>query len=245
MVKHYTRTALIKAVQNIIAGGPYKCIYQGDGRAGHLMEDLLGISNNNYDVADAVGFEIKTSRNPNTPITLFHKDPMPRNTKFVQGAVNKLVQDYGWLSQHHGQEVKSFRATIYGTWSDQTGHIHLRVVADEEKIHILCENQEQAYWDSNALIGAASAKLRNMIYVKASIQPNGYVSYTEAQIFETFSPFKFLQAINKGIVAIDFDARSNPGKNSIRNHGTKFRIKEKDIPLIYQKIIPINATNQL
>jgi len=240
MVKHYTRSALIKAVQEIIAGEPYKCKYKGDGRAGNLLEDLLGISNNNYDVADAVGFEIKTSHNPNTPITLFHKDPLPRNSKLVQGAVNKLVHHYGWLSQHHGQEVKSFRATIYGTWSNQTGNIHLHVAADEEKICIFCKDRVVAYWDSNVLIGAASAKLRNILYVNASIQTNGYVSYMGAQIFETFSPFRFLQAINKGIVAIDFDARSNPDKDSVRNHGTKFRIKEKDIPSIYQKIIPIH-----
>jgi len=239
MVKHYTRTALVSAVQDIIASGPYKCRYKGDGRAGNLMEDLLGISSNNYDVADAVGFEIKTSRNPNTPITLFHKDPLPRNTKYVQGAVNRLVQNYGWPSEHHGKPVKSFRATIYGTWSNQAGNVTLNVTANEEKICILYENQEQAYWDSNALISAASAKLRNILYVKAFIQSDSHVRYIGAQIFETFSPFKFLQAINQGIVAIDFDARTNPDRESIRNHGTKFRIKEKDIHFVYQKIIPI------
>jgi hypothetical protein len=38
---------------------------------------------------------------------------------------------------------------------------------------------------------------------------------------------KFIEAIEQGIVYVDFDARSG------HNHGTKFRIKSKDIPMLY------------
>jgi len=151
-----------------------------------------------------------------------------------------LVKNYGWDSDHHGEKVKSFRATLYGKWSSLSGETTLRVSANNEKIRILNNfGNEIAYWDSNELVGIASAKLRNILYVSAQQLSDSQVKFTEAQLFETFAPLNFIQALNEGIVAIDFDARSNPNKDSIRNHGTKFRIRERDILKIYQTISPI------
>jgi len=241
MVKHYTRGKLIEAILAII-GKIHECPHKGHGRAGKLLEELLGIDGGNHDVADAVGFEIKTSSNNQTPITLFHKDPHPRNSKKQLGAVNHLVHHYGWHGEHHGAAVKSFRATIYGQWNNAQGDVHLKIQADEEKVRILHEQKEIAWWDANELVGIASAKLRNILYVNAKTLKDGKVQFVDAKIFDTFAPLKFIQALNQGIIAIDFDARSNPGRISIRNHGTKFRIKERDILHIYQKITPIAHT---
>jgi len=242
MVRHYTRNALIEAIKAILTHSksqPYPCSHKGHGRAGRLLEDLLGISGGNHDVADAVGFEIKTSSNSSTPITLFHKDPLPRNSKTQLGAVNALINDYGWISEHNGQTVKSFRATLYGQWKDVKSDTVLNVVADEHRVCVMDKDKQLAWWDTNELVGIASAKLRNILYVNAQTDSDGRVRYTDAKIFNSFAPFNFVRALNNGIVAIDFDARSNPGKNSIRNHGTKFRIKEKDIHCIYQTISEI------
>jgi len=239
MVRHYTRGNLVEAIVAILSK-TYDCPHKGHGRAGRLLEDLLGIDGGNHDVADAVGFEIKTSFSANTPITLFHKDPRPRNSQHQIGAVDHLVHHYGWSAERHGEVVKSFRATIYGQWKNSQEDITFTVQADEEKIRIMHAAKEIAWWDANELVGIASAKLRNILYVNASTLKDGRVQFIEAKMFETFAPLKFLNALNKGIIAIDFDARSNPGKNSIRNHGTKFRIKERDILHIYQKITPIS-----
>jgi len=243
MVRHYTRNHLIQAILAVL-GKEYECRHKGHGRAGRLLEDLLGIDGGNHDVADAVGFEIKTSSSGNTPITLFHKDPRPRGGKNQLGAVAHLVHRYGWHGEYRGEAIKSFRATIYGQWSNTRGDITLKAQADDHKICIMHGQKELAWWDSNELVGIASAKLRNIMYVNAQTLPDGRVCFTDAQIFETFSPLKLLNAINRGIIAIDFDARSNPGKKSIRNHGTKFRIKEKDILQIYQKISKIPLLNE-
>jgi len=126
-----------------------------------------------------------------------------------------------------------------GKWVNLKGDITLRVCADNDKIRILHDEKEVAWWDSNELVGIASAKLRNILYVNAEALPDGRIKFTEAQIFETFAPLNFIRALNEGTVAIDFDARSNPNKNSIRNHGTKFRIRERDILKIYQNILPL------
>jgi len=238
MVKHYTRAELVRRIHDIL-GNEYECRYRGHGRAGNLLGELLGIRGGNYDVADAVGFEIKTSYSSSTPITLLHKDPLPRNKKDQLGALNNLAMNYGWDSEHHGENVKSFRATLYGKWVNSKGDITLCVRADDDKVRILHESKEVAWWGSNELVGIASAKLRNILYVNAVALANGCIKFTEAQIFETFAPLKFICCLNEGIVAIDFDARSNPNKNSIRNHGTKFRIRERDILKIHQTISPL------
>ena len=44
---------------------------------------------------------------------------------------------------------------------------------------------------------------------------------------------KFIDSIENGKIYIDFDARSG------HNHGTKFRIKSKDIPLLYAEAIRV------
>jgi len=223
-------------------GKPHACDYRGHGRAGRLLEALLGIDGGNHDVADAVGFEIKSSSSSQTPITLFHKDPQPRNQKIQMGAVNHLVHHYGWHSEHRGRAVQSFRATMYGQWSNAQNNVTLHVQADENTIRIMHAEQTVAWWDANELVGIASAKLRNILYVNAETLDDGAILFTEAKIFDTFAPLKFLHALNQGIVAIDFDARTQPGRSSIRNHGTKFRIREKDILHIYQKILPVVLT---
>ncbi len=43
----------------------------------------------------------------------------------------------------------------------------------------------------------------------------------------------FIEAVEKGVIYVDFDARTG------HNHGTKFRIKSKDIPLLYAEAIKV------
>lgn len=43
----------------------------------------------------------------------------------------------------------------------------------------------------------------------------------------------FLQALEEGKILVDFDARTG------HNHGTKFRMKESALPMMYEKITTI------
>ena len=241
MIKNFTCAQLIKDIQEIVHSDAHLCPGINHGRAGNLLEDLLGISGGNLDVADAVGFELKTTLSPNTPVTLFHKDPKPRGKRGTPGATAILVDRFGWPSTYKktGEPVKSFRATIWGDWQSTHTAKRLNIVANNERVSIMHDNEEVAYWDSDDLVGAAAAKLRNIMFVEAKNVENGCIDFVQAYLFEQFQPFKFIKAIENGDIAIDFDARTNPGKMSIRNHGTKFRIKEKDLMLIYGRVTPI------
>lgn len=44
---------------------------------------------------------------------------------------------------------------------------------------------------------------------------------------------RFIDSIEQGKIYIDFDARTG------HNHGTKFRIKSQDIPLLYKEVVRV------
>ena len=230
MVKYLTRSVLNSEILRIIREGPYQSISAADGRAGLLLENLLGIEGGNHDVADAVGCELKTSINPNTPVTLFHKEALPR------GSCKVMVHRYGWPATYKGLPVKSFRATIYGSWNSKYQDATIDVKADNDTVALFHNKERLVHWDSNALISGAAAKLRNMMLVQARDNKDGTISFLRGYLLETFQPFKFIKAIEDGIVAIEYDARTKPNSASIRNHGTKFRIKEGDLHKIYDKV---------
>ncbi len=194
---------------------PDKKSYRGTGAPGRLLEDLLGIAENNHDSPDLQDWEVKF-HGGGTLITLFHKDPEPR------GITRFLIHDHGWPD---GQGRISFRHTISGK-SDRGFY----VVNDPDRVIVRHETKDThpPFWRHNTLLGAAGAKLRRLILVdgKVTHESTGkHVEYKTATAFWDFNLTGFCDALEKGDVCIDFDARTNAGKgSSIRNHGAKFRV---------------------
>ena len=52
-------------------------------------------------------------------------------------------------------------------------------------------------------------------------------------MLKNFNQKHFINAIKKGLIYIDFDARTG------HNHGTKFRIQPHNIPLLYSEVTEI------
>lgn len=93
-----------------------------------------------------------------------------------------------------------------------------------------------AYWGFNDLIHKAGSKLHNCFYIKADCKiEDGIENYSYNEIFmlEKIDLEKFLTAIEKGIIAVDFDARTG------HNHGTKFRMIQGHLPDLYEKVTGI------
>ncbi len=63
------------------------------GGAGHTLEDLLGIKENNLQAPDYGPYELKTHTKGSSYLTLFHQEPI--NTGFVKN----LLPLYGWKHQ--------------------------------------------------------------------------------------------------------------------------------------------------
>jgi hypothetical protein len=257
----YTKQALIAKLKEIAAMGWIPNGRKGNaGGIGNTLEDLLGIKENNLPIPNAAEWELKAQRLDSTSLTtLFHIEPSPRAIRFVPQV---LLSKYGWAHQEGGKKYPkgemSFRQTIHGQSRSDRGFM---VVIDrtENKILIsfnsgsvdirhktwlglvkkragLSELNPQPYWGFDDLEHKAGTKLPNTFYVQAEvkiIRGKEYYKYTKVMMLQKFKFEGFLKALEEGKILVDFDARTG------HNHGTKFRMRQNCLPMLYEKITTI------
>lgn len=253
----YTKPALIAKLKEISAMGFVPNARKGNhGGIGNTLEDLLGIKENNLPIPNAAEWELKTQRLNSTSLTtLFHIEPSPRAVRFVPQILLPL---YGWAHQEDGKKYPkgemSFRQTIHGNSRSDRG---FKVVIDrkERKILIsfdsksvdpkhkewlksvkkntgLSELNPQPYWGFDDLEHKAGTKLLNTFYVQAEVEvrrKKEYYHYIKVMMLQKFSFNGFLKALEEGKILVDFDARTG------HNHGTKFRMRQDCLPMLYDK----------
>lgn len=257
----YTKPALIAKLKEISETGWIKNARHGNhGGIGNTLEDLLGITENNLPIPNAAEWELKAQRINSTSLTtLFHTEPSPRAVKFVPQVLLPL---YGWAHSEAGKKYPeremSFRQTIHGQSRSDRG---FKVVIDraEKKILIsfdangvderhkdwlnqvkkragLGELSPQPYWGFDDLEHKAGTKLLNTFYVQAEVKTERkkeFYHYTKVMMLQKFSFEGFLKALEEGKILVDFDARTG------HNHGTKFRMRQDCLPMLYEKVTVI------
>ena len=254
----YTKDTLRSALSEIRNAGWVPNARPGNaGGVGNTLEDMLGIEENNLPMPNAAEWELKCHRaGSNSLTTLFHMEPSPKALKLIPGM---LLPKYGWPHKEAGKRYKatemSFRQTIHGKSHSDRGFI---VIIDkrEQKVSIsfdvnfvdpkhkqwielvahrvgLGELDPQPYWGFTDLFHKAGTKLLNTFYVSAEVkQEDGteYFRYSTILQLEGFSLDKFLAALVQADVLVDFDARSG------HNHGTKFRLRQNRMAMLYDKV---------
>ncbi len=255
--KTYTKPELIVKLKKISAMGFIPNARQGNaGGIGNTLEDLLGIKENNLPIPNAAEWELKTQRLNSTSLTtLFHIEPSPRAIRFVPQA---LLPKYGWAHQKDGKKYlkgeMSFRQTIHGQSRSDRG---FKVVIDRKERKILIsfdagsvdirhkkwlesvkkrvglgELNPQPYWGFDDLEHKAGTKLLNTFYVQAEVKilrKKEFYHYTKVMMLQKFSFEGFLKALEEAKILVDFDARTG------HNHGTKFRMRQDALPMLYEK----------
>ncbi len=253
----FTKSDLIKKLKKISKIGWIPNARKGNhGGVGNTLEDLLGIQENNLPIPNAAEWELKAQRIDSTSLTtLFHSEPSPRAIRFVPQV---LLPKYGWAHQEEGKKYQkgemSFRQTIHGQSRSDRG---FKVVINrhEQKVLIsfdaksvdsrhrvwlesikkrvgLGELDPQPYWGFDDLEHKAGTKLLNAFYAQAevkTVRKKEYYHYTKIMMLQKFSFKGFLKALETGKILVDFDARTG------HNHGTKFRMRQDALPLLYEK----------
>ena len=233
---------------------------RNDGAVGNTLEDLLGIPENNLPIPNAAEWELKAQRsNTSSLLTMFHMEPSPRAMKVVPSI---LLLKYGWASAEAGgkypEDEKSFRGTLNANTPTDRG-FGVRVNDIDRRVEIVFDSSitderhadwKQSvlehvghlnnfdivpYWGFDDLFHKAGVKLTNCFYVQADEKveeidgkKQTFFLYNYVLKLSQFDQDKFIEAIRQGKVYVDFDARTG------HNHGTKFRIKYTDIPLLYK-----------
>ena len=261
-MKRFTKESLKAELEAIRSLGWVETTRKGsDGGVGNTLEDLLGIEENNLPLPNAGEWEIKGQReNTTSLITLFHMEPSPRAFRFVPQI---LLPDYGWKHDKAGttypKSEMSFRQTITTGKRTNRGFTvnlnreigRLEVSFDHESvdkcIHSawlrgvnkkvgLGELDPQPYWGFEDLYHKAGTKLNKTLYAIAKHRKKSkteYFYYSDFFMLEGFKLDNFLNAIERGEVLIDFDARTG------HNHGTKFRLRQNAYQTLYESVVRV------
>ncbi|NQU82958.1 MAG: MvaI/BcnI restriction endonuclease family protein [Parcubacteria group bacterium] len=254
----YTKATLIAKLKEISAMGFIPNARKGNqGGIGNTLEDLLGIEENNLPIPNATEWELKTQRLNSTSLTtLFHMEPSPRAVRFVPQI---FLPKYGWPHKEAGKRYPkremSFRQTIHGLSRSDRGFM-VKIDSTERKFLIsfdaksvdirhekwlqlvekrigLKELSPQPYWGFDDLEYKAGTKLLNTFYVQAEVKierGREYYKYTKVMMLKKFNFDDFLKALDEAKILIDFDARTG------HNHGTKFRMRQDCLPMLYKNV---------
>lgn len=231
------------------------------GSVGNMLEDILGIPENNLPLPDISKWELKSRKsNSKALTTLFHTEPYPRTERFVPRI---LLPNYGWRHAEAGEKYPdsemSFRQTINTLVRSDRG-FKVEVDRKNEKVFISFDsnyiNKErheawynfvkdgvglndlspQPSWSFNDLFSITQNKLSNCCYAHASTKIEDGIEYCKYDLFEFFIGFSeesFIQGLEEGYIYVDFDARTG------HNHGTKFRIRRNKFLSLYREEVKI------
>ena len=116
---------------------------KNDGAVGNLLEDLLGIPENNLPIPNAAEWELKAQKTSTSSlVTLCHQEPSPRALCLVS---NILLPNYGWPHSEAGKKYPtnemSFRATLNATSFTDRG-FKVNVNRKEERVEIIFDSNK-------------------------------------------------------------------------------------------------------
>jgi hypothetical protein len=230
-----TLDEFITSYRNICNEGWKKTHRSGDTGIGKTLEDLLDITENNKDQPDFGEYELKSARiNSNSMLTLFTKTPKPR------GAAKNLRDNFGYYRDGNPNNEKILHTTLSTenfVMIADTGK-QLKIHYESNKISIIDNNQEEyGYWFIEDLQQAFERKYKNkLVYARAQSRGAGSqeeFKYTDAYILSGFDYNTFVSLIEQGKIYIDLRIGQYPDGRT-HDHGTAFRIKEKDRPKLFK-----------
>jgi len=225
----------LKEVQNklqeIKNKGFIESLRRGSTGIGYTFETLFGVEENNIPIPDIGGrVEIKTIRKDSQSlITLFTFNKGVWHIK-----QKELIQKYGYIDEKGRFALKN--TVFYGKPISQG--LRLEIDEDKNTIHLLdsANGEIIATWDVYVIVGKFMAKISRLLIVLAErkvIDGKEYFYYNKAYLLTDPSARSFIKAFKKSIIGIDI--RMHLKENgAVRNRGTAFRIKEKDLLELYE-----------
>lgn len=211
----------------------------GPTGVGKTLEDLLGIPENNIDEPDFGDYELKACRlNSNSMLTMFTRAPQPAK------ANTYLRLKYGYSSGAYDNDEKVLHSTLSAdrfTPISDTGN-KLKIECDTDKVYIASKTEvEDVFWSREILKKSFEKKYKNkFVYAKADSRGTGTneeFKYVEAYEVSGFSYNSFMELLEQGKIYVDLrigQYHHGAKEGTTHDHGTGFRIKEIDQPLLFK-----------
>lgn len=204
---------------------------KGPTGIGYTLESELNLNESNLAIPDLGGrIELKTTReNSNSLVTLFtfNKSVWLMHPK-------EVIKKYGYIDENK-------RHSLYVTIGfESPNNQNLLLNIDKKNEYLQLKDTKEiiiANWKVSHVISKFLSKMGRLIIVFAETRINEKGNeeffYKKAYLLENPSDDDFIKAIKNKLAFID--VRMYIRKNgSVRNHGTGFRIYEKDLHLLYK-----------
>jgi len=220
------------------------------GEAGKNIEVLLGKENNNLQIPDFEGIELKTKKENayNNFITLFNCTPYGND--FFE--IKRLQEKYGYPDKLL-KEYKVLNTEIFNDCKKKVGskyYFELSIDKNSEKIFLLVFDKDKhlidksTFWPFEILKRQLYGKLQYLALISVSTKCyNGkvYYKYNSLKIYKLKGFKKFIALIEKGKIKILFKIgifKSGKRIGKTHDRGTAFQIDINNIHLLYKKIYP-------
>lgn len=209
-----------------------KSLRKGPTGIGHLLECELELRETNIAIPDIGGrVELKaTRRNANSLITLF-----TFNRGVWKIKQKDLILKYGYIDDQG-------RNALYNIANNKIPNTQgFYLVSDKSRNLVILKNIHEennvAEWSSYVIAGKFMTKLDRLLLIIADNKIEDSIEFfhfNEAYLLENPTPEKFLDAFDNSELMIDIRMHLKPS-GGVRNHGTGFRISEKNLKDLYGK----------
>jgi len=224
--------------------GWIKSIQSGTSGIGITFEKLIGVANNDFEIPDYNGIEIKTKRRTSKSyITLF--SATPDGPHFHE--VERLRNEYGY-PHSKSKEYKVLNNSVFANVKNKIGidyYFQLKIDREQKKLFLAIFDkkrkiiEEEVFWYFETLEEKLYRKLRIMALISTDtkkIDNIEYFKYSEMKIYSLKDFNTFISLLEQGIIRISFKINvvlSGPKKGKIHDHGTSFEIQEQDLSKLY------------
>lgn len=216
------------------------------GDSGLTFESLIGKENDNFQIADYNGIEIKVKNNYGYKyIQLFSL--VPSNSFGIE--LKRLRNAYG----NYNNDFKNVKTLIKSVFANKktfldTGYwIKLEIKYNEKRIYLLVHNknnhltEKKVYWDFDDVISMINRKLKALAiikYRKKELGNTNYFKYEKINFYKLKDINTFFNLIEEGLIKIYICLsvyKSGPKIGRKHDHGVVFEIKEYDLLKLYDE----------
>lgn len=220
---------------------------KGGGAAGITFEKKLGLFDNNFEIPDYDGIEIKTKRiDSNAYITLF-------NATFdgpFLFEIKRIHELYGWPDSSF-KDFKVFNTSVFANIKSAVGlWWKMRLIIDyfDKKIYLevfdLNGNliERKSYWSFELLQEKLLRKFQYLAFIDVDrkyIRGVEYFFYQNITFYKLRSFDAFIKALDRGFIRVSFRVgiyKKGYKFGKIYDHGTAFGIKREDLNKLFIKI---------
>lgn len=235
---------LVNKFNNIKEKGWIPSVKKGYAGIGLTFEHLIGVVENEFEIPDFNGIELKTKRsNSNSYTTLFNATPDGPHFHEVE----RLRTTFGYPHS----KAKEYKVLNVSTFANQLNNMgikyysKLKVDYDKQKLFLSIYDknkkliEEDVFWYFDTLKEKLLRKLKILAYINANtkmVNNMEYFNYYKMTIYLLKDFDTFLLLLEHGIIRVTFKININlngPRRGQTCDHGTGFDIQEKDLLKLY------------